>query len=136
MVRQQTGFSLVETLVAAMILFSVLSTAFLAFQGSILSSAKAQSRIELLASVPLIRRDISQRLISTSNLSGRGVVGLFRYSWTATPRVSGSAFNPSLGESPTPSSEDREFVLWDVVFQVESAGSRREFAFIELAWSD
>ena len=45
-------------------------------------------------------------------------------------------FNPSLGESPTPSSEDREFVLWDVVFQVESAGSRREFAFIELAWSD
>ncbi|MDB2380686.1 hypothetical protein N9W12_07370 [Luminiphilus sp.] len=136
MVRQQTGFSLVETLVAAMILFSVLSTAFLAFQGSILSSAKAQSRIELLASVPLIRRDISQRLISTSNLSGRGVVGLFRYSWTAAPRVSGSAFNPSLGESPTPSSEDREFVLWDVVFQVESAGSRREFAFIELAWSD
>jgi|GEM_PF-6679437 Tfp pilus assembly protein PilV len=136
MVRQQTGFSLVETLVAAMILFAVLSTAFLAFQGSILSSAKAQSRIELLASVPLIRRDISQRLRSTSNLSGRGVVDLFRYSWTATPRVSGSAFNPSLGESPTPSSEDREFVLWDVVFQVESAGSRREFAFIELAWSD
>lgn len=136
MVRQQTGFSLVETLVAAMILFSVLSTAFLAFQGSILSSAKAQSRIELLASVPLIRRDISQRLISTSNLSGRGVVGLFRYSWTATPRVSGSAFNPSLGESPTPSSEDREFVLWDVVFQVESSDSQREFTFVELAWSD
>lgn len=136
MVRQQTGFSLVETLVAAMILFSVLSTAFLAFQGSILSSAKAQSRIELLASVPLIRRDISQRLISASNLSGRGVVGLFRYSWTATPRVSGSAFNPSLGESPTPSSEDREFVLWDVVFQVESSDSQREFTFVELAWSD
>ena len=136
MVRQQTGFSLVETLVAAMILFSVLSTAFLAFQGSILSSAKAQSRIELLASVPLIRRDISQRLISASNLSGRGVVGLFRYSWTATPRVSGSAFNPSLGESPTPSSEDREFVLWDVVFQVESSDSQREFTFVELGWSD
>lgn len=136
MVRQQTGFSLVETLVAAMILFSVLSTAFLAFQGSILSSAKAQSRIELLASVPLIRRDISQRLISTSNLSGRGVMGLFRYSWTATPRVSGSAFNPSLGESPTPSSEDREFVLWDVVFQVESSDSQREFTFVELGWSD
>ena len=136
MVRQQTGFSLVETLVAAMILFSVLSTAFLAFQGSILSSAKAQSRIELLASVPLIRRDISQRLISASNLSGRGVVGLFRYSWTATPRVSGSAFNPSLDESPTPSSEDREFVLWDVVFQVESSDSQREFTFVELGWSD
>ncbi len=136
MVRQQAGFSLVETLVAAMILFAVLSSAFLAFQGSILASAKAQSRIELLASVPLIRIDISQRLRSTSNLSGRGVVGLFRYSWSATPRVVGSAFNQSLGNAPSPSSEDREFILWDVVFQVESSDSQRKFTFVELAWSD
>lgn len=131
---KQKGFSLIEVLVAATIMLSVLVSAYLAFQSSIISSAKAQARIELLAKVPRIRANVTAALRSEGFLQGKDQLGEVIYSWEAQPKTRGVAFDLSGEGNNGADFVEKPFYLWDVVVSVELDGQVREFAFTELTW--
>ena len=134
--KHKKGFTLVETLVAAVILFSVLTSAFLAFQGAITSSARAESRLRLLAVVPRVRAEVTQQMRGSNVASGRGVMGGVAYEWRASLSTRGAALNiDDLGSSPGFAPQAREFRLWRVTVSLALSESRREFVFTELTWS-
>jgi type II secretory pathway pseudopilin PulG len=136
MMKDEAGFTLVETLVAAVILFSVLTSAFLAFQAAITSSARAESRLHLLAVVPRVRAEVTQQMRGSNVASGRGVMGGVAYEWRAALSTRGAALNiDNLGSSTGLAPQAREFRLWRVMVSLELSGSRREFIFTELTWS-
>lgn len=131
---RQSGFSLVETLVAATIMFSVLVSAFLAFQSSITASAKAETRIELLASVPRVRVFVTEAIRSDGALSGAGNAGDITFDWSATSVTQGLAVDLSAaGDGPSGFLE-RKFNLWRVAVKLELKGSQRDFFFTEITW--
>ena len=134
--KDQAGFTLVETLVAAVILFSVLTSAFLAFQGAITSSSRAESRVRLLAVVPRVRAEVTQQMRRSDAVSGGGAMGGVVYEWQAFLSTPGAALNiDDLGSSTGLAPQAREFRLWRVTVSLELSGSRREFMFTELTWS-
>ena len=131
---RQGGFSLIETLVAATIMFSVLVSAFLAFQSSITASAKAETRIELLASVPRVRVFVSEAIRSSGDLLGAGSLGGVSYEWEADAVTQGVALDlDAVGDNPSEFGE-RTFNLWRVAVKLELDGSQREFFFTEITW--
>lgn len=136
MISKESGFTLVETLVAATIMLLVLTSAFLAFQGAIIASAKAQARLELLSVVPLIRSEITIEMRLAALRSGEGAVNGARYSWEAVNSASGTAINLEIAGTELSESADRQFDLWAVLLTVNSGGVDREFEFTELTWSE
>lgn len=131
---RQGGFSLIETLVAATIMFSVLVSAFLAFQSSITASAKAETRIELLASVPRVRAFVTEAIRSNGELLGAGSLGGVSYEWEADAVTQGVALDlDAVGDNPSEFGE-RTFNLWRVALRLEVDGSQREFSFTEITW--
>lgn len=135
MKTHQAGFTLVETLVAAVILFAVLTSASLAFQSAIISSAKAETRVRMLAVVPRVRNEVTQQMRVGNRVSGNGVMGAVQYEWSAVLSTSGSALNIDATDAMSGSApEERVFNLWRVTMSLELSGSQREFAFTELTW--
>lgn len=135
MLQSQRGFSLIETLVAAMIIFSVLVSAFVAFQGSILASGKAQARLELLAVVPHVRAEISEQLLSKSVTSGQGAMGDVTFDWRAMQHATGyGGFDEGSSETFSQNDRRRQFILWTVKVDLALSDAQRSFQFSETTW--
>ena len=130
----QSGFSLIETLVAATIMFSVLVSAFLAFQASITASAKAETRIELLTSVPRVRVSVTEAIRSNEELSGAGTLGGVSYEWKANAVTQGVALDLDAAGDTKSGFLERKFNLWRVAVRLEQDSSEREFSFTEITW--
>jgi uncharacterized membrane protein (UPF0136 family) len=131
----QKGFSLVETLVASVILFSALTSAFLAFQGALIGSLKAESRLELLKAMPQVRRSITSLVQEAKASSGKGVTDGVVYAWTAELQNTGVVLDLDAGSGDgfgAPS--ERLFSLWRVSVTLERGGVERQFSFTELSW--
>ena len=137
MLLSQRGFSLIETLVAAMIIFSVLVSAFVAFQGSILASGKAQARLDLLAAVPHVRAEISEQLLENSLTSGQGAMGDVTFDWRAVKHATGyGGVDEISSERSFQNDRRRQFVLWTVTVDLALSGAKRSFQFSETTWSN
>ena len=130
----QSGFSLIETLVAATIMFSVLVSAFLAFQASITASAKAETRIELLTSVPRVRVSVTEAIRGNEELSGAGTLGGVSYEWKANAVTQGVALDLDAAGNTKSGFLERKFNLWRVAVRLEQDSSEREFSFTEITW--
>lgn len=130
----QSGFSLIETLVAATIMFSVLVSAFLAFQASITASAKAETRIELLTSVPRVRVSVTEAIRGNEELSGAGTLGGVSYEWKANAVTQGVALDLDAAGDTKSGFLERKFNLWRVAVRLEQDSSEREFSFTEITW--
>jgi type II secretory pathway pseudopilin PulG len=136
MVRRQVGFTLVETLIASVILFSVLASAFLSFQNSILASSRAERRIELLSEVPSLRAQIGRQLRSLEVNSGQGMRGDIPFRWSASITLEGDARDPTeMGVGGEDFALVRSFQLWEVTLELGSGNAAKRFQFTELTWS-
>ncbi len=139
-VREQRGFTLIEVLIAAVIMFTVLATATVSLRGAMHASERASRKTELLAPLPWITPTIRERLreypgdnLATEH-SGEGVVFGVEY-----------RFHASLDRSGAPPSrfdvDAAEFVeyaprfgLYDVELELEREGEKSRFVYQELAW--
>jgi type II secretory pathway pseudopilin PulG len=124
------GFTLVETLVAAVILFAVLTSALLSFQNSVLASSKAESQVRLISAVPALRARIGRQLRNFEASSGEGNLGELNFSWVARVRLEGDALDVrEAGEGGVGLSVARSFTLWDVGLVVSLGGSSKQYNF-------
>lgn len=139
--KRSKAFTLVEVLVASVILFSSLSIMLLVYKGILISSEKSNNTIIVTTSIQSILKivrekvqDESMRDPSIETISGQGVAWSIMYNWTAKLERFERApeyFNPESMDYEIP---DKKFKLWEV--RLELAGGRDVYYYKELSWNE
>ena len=139
-VREQRGFTLIEVLIAAVIMFPVLATATLSLRGAMHASERASRKTELLAPLSWITPTIRERLREypgdnlATERSGEGVVFGVEYRFHAL--LVRSAAPPSRFDVDAAEFVEYapRFGLYDVELELEREGEKSRFVYQELAW--
>ena len=131
---KQSGFTLLEVLLAGFILFLTIMAMTLVYRGALLSSAKAEQSLSVVASVPSIRAIISEkfhRSVSEGIYFGSGVFGSVNFSWVATLRLEAEPNRIFADDSGL----DVEFrySLWDVELTLTKGNLTRRYSFSEVS---
>lgn len=137
--KGEGGFTLIEVLIASLILFLFLALAAQAFSQSAMASVKAERAAKVAAVVPLLVENIRHEIVaarSANEQAGEGVLFDMNYQWqaklldrTRPPR----RFDP--GEQEFKVYEER-YNLWQVDVTVGNlAGNyRRTWRYEEISW--
>jgi hypothetical protein len=131
--EKASGFTLIEVLLAAFILFSVITSMTLVYRGAVLSSEKAERSLLISSSVPSIRIIVTEAFRDNPRLydhSGEGTHGPLSYQWTATLTHQGQ---PSLLLQQD-TGKDLRYYLWLVELQVSYSGASKYYSFSEISW--
>ena len=137
----QLGFSLIEVLVAALILFLSITIAFTIYRGSIQSAFSAEQSLNLSAHVMDVQVLVSQEVKNAqqiSQINGAGAYGVIDFTWSATPLVQGRAEhpdNPPISQTiPGFTQGATVITLWEVNMELSLNGKSRAFTFTEMSW--
>jgi prepilin-type N-terminal cleavage/methylation domain-containing protein len=135
-VNRQRGFTLLEVLIAATILFTVLAVAAETYRNSLLASGRAQGLVTMLTPLPLITSAIRNQLRSNpvEKLSGSSELLGVGYEWEAITVRHGSPpyrFDPDMTDFV---SYPKRFRLYDIRLKLRRARQEREFLYQEIAW--
>jgi prepilin-type N-terminal cleavage/methylation domain-containing protein len=135
-VRRQAGFTLLEVLIAATILFTVLAVATETYRNALLASSRAEGLVNLLTPLPLITSAIRGQLRSNpvEKLDGNAELLGVRYEWEAMTVRHGSParrFDPDFADFRD---YPQRFRLYDVRLKLARGGQERVFLYQELAW--
>lgn len=139
--NQQSGFTLIEVLVAGFILFLVISAATLVYRGATLSSQKAESSLYINGMLPLVV-DKVQAVIRTEGqgniveLSGQGEMADVSYVWSATVTEYRAAPPQILPESTIVSPPSNRFKLWQLNLNLTYRQHERQFRYLEFSWDE
>ena len=135
-VKRQRGFTLLEVLIAATILFTVLAVATETYRNALLASSRAEGSWSLLTPLPLITSSIRSQLRSNpvEKLDGRSELLGVSYEWQAATIRYGAPprrFDPDATDFI---SYQPRFRLYDVRLKLRRAGQERAFLYQEVAW--
>lgn len=133
---KKSGFTLVEVLIAATILFTSLAVVSESYRASLLASDKASRVAELLTPLPLILGHIQSRLLENpiDVVSGRGEVLGVAYEFEARSIKFGAPprrVEPETGEYRT---YPPRFRLYNVELSLNAGTQNRRFEYQELSW--
>ncbi len=134
--NRQRGFTLLEVLIAATILFTVLAVATETYRNSLLASSRAQGLVTMLTPLPLITSAIRNQLRSNpvEKLDGRSELLGVGYEWEAITVRYGSPpyrFDPDVTDFV---SYPKRFRLYDITLKLRLAKQERVFLYQEIAW--
>jgi prepilin-type N-terminal cleavage/methylation domain-containing protein len=135
-VKRQDGFTLLEVLIAATILFTVLAVATETYRNSLLASGRAEGLVSLLTPLPLITSSIRSQLRSNpvETLAGGSQLLGVDYSWEAATVRYGSPprrFDPDATDFVD---YPKRYRLYDVKLTVRRGSQQRSFTYQEIAW--
>jgi hypothetical protein len=130
------GFTLVEVLIAATILFAALTVISDSFRASIVASRRADETVRLLAPLPFLVETIAAQIREKpdAKVSGGGQLLNVDYQFEATSIL----FKPPLPKF-NPETTEREvfeprYHLYDVSLTLRRPGVQRIFKYREIAW--
>ncbi|MEH8015829.1 type II secretion system GspH family protein [Rheinheimera muenzenbergensis] len=134
--NKSRGLTLVEVLVAAVILFAALSLSALTIQSLRQNSAQAEKIVKTLQPARMITLSIQQQIRNRpeETMSGAGELGEVSYTWQASVISKGSApqsFDVDTGSVIVP---PERFWLYQVELELHYAGRTEQLQFKELAW--
>lgn len=139
MVQMQTnrGFTLIEVLIAAAIMFSVLAVAAVSFKTARQSSDKAAETVLLLAPLPLIMDTIRTQIRTNplESLHGDGSFSGVRYAWSAETQFFLAPPSFVEPESLTLIQYEPRYRLYEVQLTLMHGVQERQFVYKELAWT-
>ncbi len=135
-VRQRRGFTLVEVLIAATILFATLAVVADSYRANLDASRRAEIITRMLTPLPMVVSNVQNQLrenpIDRLNGSGSALGVVYRFEAVST-----------LFEPPPPNLDSDtgqvenyppRFRLYDVNLTLELEGQSREYIYQELAW--
>jgi type II secretory pathway pseudopilin PulG len=135
---RRAGFTLLETLIAALILFSVLAVMTEVLRTSLRSSVTAEASLALSEAAAALRPQITDTLRNQDprqNLhEGDGVYNGLSFRWSADKINEGRTLTIVESEVASAADQGRPVFLWSVELIVNSGGRERRFAFTELSW--
>lgn len=134
---RQKGFTLIEVLVASLILFLVISTMTMIYRGAMLSSSKAERMLTFSTYRPIIREQINSDLNNSgiaASLQNNGVLGEVSYSWEAMPELSSKTVERLNASSGELESGVKTYVLWNVTLNMTLGKTTRVYEFQEMTW--
>lgn len=139
--QSHSGFTLIEVMVAAVILFSVIAAVSMVYRGAFLSSEKANGHVILTGILPAllanIRDDIrSQGNYIESKLSKSSNIWSVEYNWQAKLIMQERApkkLDVDTGSYITP---PLKYKLWLVDLEVKNQASSQKYQFYEMSWND
>ena len=137
MKKNQGGFTLIEILIAGIILFSVISIVSTIYRGAVLSSSKASQHIELSTSVPLLLDTIRFNIRQASKetiIAQEGIIDGVVFKWEAVIIKQGSAPKRLDSEDGEVIEFSLRFNLWKVELHLEKDGRTADYEFEELNW--
>ena len=143
--RHQQGFSLVEVLVAAVILFMVVTVSLVIYRAAMSTSIRAESALRLSMDIPQARELITREMqsgFSNPPRSGRLTLSGVDISWEAQLLSSGQVTDLEAvtiggggsGAAAQTIALDRKFYLWEVSLLATLGKQQRNFSFKELTW--
>lgn len=133
------GFTLIEVLIAAVILFITLSTAAVSYQTIVSSNLRAENIVSVQTIIPLARMNIHQHLREKTDLGqqeqGNGAIGDWTYNWVAN-RVSytppAERFDPFLADF---TEYKPRFHRFEITLTLNADDFSRTVSYEELAWN-
>ena len=137
--KASAGFTLLEVLVASVILFSSIAAVSMVYRGAFLSSEKAENQIYVAGKVPLILASIRDEIRTAKDktaqtLGGSSTMWQLNYQWNAEVlsfEAPQPVFSPESGKleySPP------RFKLWQVELTVKYKSIEKSYQFKELSW--
>ncbi|WP_306520507.1 PilW family protein [Rheinheimera sp.] len=134
---RQTGFTLVEILIAATILFIVVGLVAEVYRAANLSGSKASRGADVTLVTPLLMDTIQARLREAKSdepQQQQGVLLGFRFEWQAKVIQKGGSAPRFSPENEAPASGPDRFYLWQVDLRLDAGNYQRSFQFTELSW--
>jgi|TARA_Y100001937_G_scaffold112376_1_gene159914 prepilin-type N-terminal cleavage/methylation domain-containing protein len=131
------GFTLIEVLIAATILFTVVAAVSQVYQGATKASMSASRSVEVSALVPLLADTISFHLRQADvsrPISQQGILNDYQFSWTASVIRRGSPPAKFEFETDSYTTFDEKFYLWQVELQLTKDSYSQQFEFTTLSW--
>ena len=139
--KEVGGFTLIEVLVAAMILFSSLAVIALIYRGALVASDKAEKHVEIANIVPNIltkvQREIrAQSAQEKSTISGKGNDWGVEYSWSANLLVYKSPLPIYDVELGSFTEKPKKYKYWQVKLVTFIGNTQQQFSYNEVSWND
>ena len=139
--QTNTGFTLLEVLVASVILFASMAVVSLIYRGALVSSEKANSHIIISGVVPAVLNQVREKIRKQGNqqqteIIGKGITWDVNYHWTAnllSIRSAPPSFDPDTGNNEA---SPEKYKLWQVDLQLSFSGINRDYHFKELSWNE
>lgn len=131
------GFTLIEVLIAAAIMFSVLAVAAVSFKTARQTSDKAAETVLLLAPLPLIMDTIRMQIRANplDSLNGDGAFSGVRYVWSAETQLFLAPPSFVDAESLAKIQYEPRYRLYTVQLTLMHGAQKRQFVYKELAWT-
>ncbi len=134
--RRQRGFTLLEVLIAATILFTALAVATETYRSNLVASSRAEALVSMLTPLPLITSSIRSQLRSNpvEKLDGGSELLGVRYEWEANTVRYGAPprrFDPDATDFIT---YQPRFRLYDIRLTLHRGPQQRVFLYQEMAW--
>lgn len=128
---EQSGFTLLEVLIAGLILFTAIALVSLAYRTGLQSERSAENRVFKTMAARYIEQNVSEQLrLQPTRESGEGRWGRWQYQWRVTERHvkwSKSGFD---FETKTMVQFGRQLQLLDVLVDIEGEA----YGFSYLSW--
>jgi prepilin-type N-terminal cleavage/methylation domain-containing protein len=136
--KKSSGFTLIEVMIAGVILFIALTSMTLVYRTAAISSMKASSNVNFSSNIGLIMNTIQGQIRNnniTEETMGSGVVGGASYQWsTKLIENKGAAKRFDVDEGMWVE-QPKKFYLWHVELVVEQEQRIRTYHFKELSWT-
>ncbi|MET2847609.1 type II secretion system protein [Vibrio owensii] len=129
--NKQTGFTLIEALVASMILFAVVTSMSMLYQGTLKAEYKAKQAIESASVVPFVLDQIRYQIRYEKAKQGEGTFQGVYFQWEASELERKGGYVPTGLEDEYGEQRER-FVLWSVTLKIDN---RVPIVYKELSWS-
>ena len=133
------GFTLIEVLVAATILFAVIAMVSLLYRTAYVSSEKAQLRIEQAGVLPALLELVQNELRinvspSVTELTGEGLIWQLPYQWQANLQEFKAPVVRFDAETGITEEYAPRYQLWQVDLLLGSGKSALDYHYTEFSW--
>jgi prepilin-type N-terminal cleavage/methylation domain-containing protein len=136
--KKAKGFTLIEVMIAGVILFIALTSMTMVYRTAVISSIKASSNVNFSSNVGLIMNTIQGHIRNgqlSDETSGEGAVDGASYTWsTRLIENKGAAKRFDVDEGMWVD-QPKKFYLWHVELVVEQENRTRVYHFKELSWT-
>ena len=130
---KQKGFTLLEVLIASVIMFSAIVLTATIYSNSVQSSMKAQRAVNITSVLPLLVETIESHIQQENQMISTGSGELFdvAYSWEAKKNTAAPILPDGLSEV---GESGRNAYLWDVTLNVQFGHIQRIYTYKEFSY--